>query len=99
MAETHRKYFNMEIEPLLNTPEIKKIQNSKLASTIRFFYEKVPFDRNKMKKEGIKPGDIKTFEDLSKAVPISGQADFRGPWSFPMGCSSGVEPRNVSVRN
>ncbi len=70
-------YFNQEIEPLLNTPEMKKIQESKLQSTLKYFYEKVPFDRERMDKAGIKPEDIKSFEDLSRALPHCGQADFR----------------------
>ena len=70
-------YFNEEIELLLNTPEMKKLQESKLQSTLKYFYEKVPFDRERMDKAGIKPEDIKSFEDLSKALPYCGQADFR----------------------
>jgi phenylacetate-CoA ligase len=70
-------YFNEEIEPLLNTPEMKKIQESKLQATLKYFYEKVPFDRERMDKAGIKPEDIKSFEDLSKALPYCGQTDFR----------------------
>ncbi len=72
-----KKYFNEEIEPMLNTPEMKKIQEGKLQSTLKYFYEKVPFDRERMDKAGIKPEDIKSFEDLSRALPYCGQADFR----------------------
>ncbi|MFO7963775.1 MAG: AMP-binding protein [Desulfobacterales bacterium] len=71
------EYFNMAIEPLLNTAEMRRIQESKLASTLRFFYEKVPFDRDRMKKAGVTPENIRTFADLSRAVPICGQAEFR----------------------
>ncbi len=77
MKMTHPKYFNMEIEPFLNTPEMKKIQEKKLPAAIRFFYEKVPFDRKKMDMAGVVPEDIKSFNDLAKAIPIAGQADFR----------------------
>lgn len=73
----HRKYFNMKIEPLLNTPEMKGIQREKLAATVRFFYDKVPFDRKRMDDAGAAPEDIQSFEDLARAVPIAGQADFR----------------------
>ncbi len=70
-------YFNEEIEPLLNTPEMAKLQESKLQATLKYFYEKVPFDRERMDKAGIKPEDIKSFADLSRALPHCGQADFR----------------------
>jgi phenylacetate-CoA ligase len=77
MDDENKKYFNMDIEPLLNTPEMRKIQESKLASTMRFFYDKVPFDRERMDQAGVKPEDIKTLKDLATAVPIAGQADYR----------------------
>lgn len=70
-------YFNPEVEKLLNTPEMAKLQESKLQSTLKYFYENVPFDRQRMDKAGIKPEDIKTFADLSRALPHCGQADFR----------------------
>jgi len=67
----------MEIEPLLNTPQMREIQKKKLQPTLQFLYDKVPFDRERMDKAGIKPKDIGSFEDLAKALPICGQADFR----------------------
>ena len=77
MVNSEKKYFNMEIEPLLNTPEMRKFQEKKLASTLRFFYDKVPFDRDRMDSVGVKPEDIKNLDDMAKAIPICGQADFR----------------------
>ena len=71
------KYFNEEIEPLLNTPEMRKIQDSKLQSALKYYYENVPFERERMDKAGIKPEDIKSFEDLTRKLPYCGQADFR----------------------
>lgn len=71
------KYFNMEIEPLLNTAEMRSIQEGKLRSTLQYFYDKVPFDRERMDKAGIKPEDIKSFDDLARKLPYCGQADFR----------------------
>ena len=35
----------MDIEPLLNTPEMRRLQESKLPPALRFFYDHVPFDR------------------------------------------------------
>ncbi|MDH4008833.1 MAG: hypothetical protein OEU35_12265, partial [Desulfuromonadales bacterium] len=71
------KYFNEEIEPLFNTPEMKKIQEGKLQTALQYFYDNVPFDRERMDKAGIKPEDIKSFDDLSRRLPYCGQADFR----------------------
>lgn len=70
-------YFNEQMEPLLNTPEMQKIQLSKLQPTLRYFYDHVPFDRERMDKAGIKPEDINSFDDLARLLPICGQTDYR----------------------
>ncbi len=77
MAETERKYWDMEMEPLLNTPEMREIQWEKLQKAIRYCYDKVPFDRQRMDKAGVKPEDIKSLDDFARAVPYAGQAEFR----------------------
>jgi len=77
MADDEKKYFNMGIEPLLDTPQMRQIQEKKLQKTLQFFYDGVPFDRERMNRAGITPRDIGSFEDLSKALPFVGQADFR----------------------
>lgn len=77
MMNADQKYFNMNIEPLLNTPEMAAIQEQKLKQAVRYFYDNVPFDRRRMDAAGITPDKVKTFSDLSKALPICGQEDFR----------------------
>ncbi len=77
MSNDERMYFNMEIESLFGTPKMREIQNSKLQSTLEYFYHHVPFDRKRMDDAGIKPKDIRSFEDLSKALPFAGQEDYR----------------------
>jgi phenylacetate-CoA ligase len=81
MLNKEQKYFDMEIEPLLNTPAIKKIQGKKLKKAIKFFYEKVPFDRERLDKAGTDPNKIKTFDDLAQSVQVCGQAEFREVFS------------------
>lgn len=78
MKRSHsRRYFNEVVEPLLNTPQMRQIQHGKLRPTLSYFYHKVPFDRERMEKAGIKPADIGSWDDLAKALPLCGQADFR----------------------
>ncbi|MDQ7785258.1 MAG: hypothetical protein RDU20_20400 [Desulfomonilaceae bacterium] len=72
-----RMYFNPEIEPLLNTPTMREMQWESLKVAIRFFYDKVPFERRRMDRAGVKPEDIRSFDDFARAVPIIGQADYR----------------------
>lgn len=77
MADNDRQYFNMAVEPFLNSPEMKKIQVVKLKNALKYFYEQVPFDRKRMDDAGIVPESIRSFEDLSRYLPICGQEDFR----------------------
>ncbi len=72
-----RQYFNEEIEPLLNTPQMREIQENKLQTTLNYFYENVPFDRERMNTAGITPSDIRNLDDLAKKLPLCGQADYR----------------------
>ncbi len=71
------QYFDMEIEPILNTPQMREIQWEKLKSSLAYFYEKVPFDRRRMERAGVRPEDIRSFDDFSRAIPYAGQSEFR----------------------
>jgi phenylacetate-CoA ligase len=77
MEQSERPYWDMEIEPLLNTPRMREIQWAKLQEAIRYCYEKVPFDRKRMEKAGVVPEDIRSFEDFARAIPHAGQTEFR----------------------
>jgi phenylacetate-CoA ligase len=72
-----RRYWNMDIEPLLNTPEMKKIQESKLQDALKWQYENSPFNRKRFEQAGVQPEDIKNFEDFSSAIPVAGQEEVR----------------------
>ncbi len=72
-----RKYFNMGIEPLLNTRGMRDIQWERLPGAIRYCYENVPFERRRMEKEGVKPQDIRSLDDFQRALKPVGQAEFR----------------------
>jgi len=71
------KYFNPDIEPLLNTPLMREVQWAKLQHAIRFEYEKVPYDRERMDAAGVTPDDIRSLDDFSRAFPPIKQSDFR----------------------
>ena len=73
-------YFNESVEPLLNTPEMRARQLEGLKRAVRYFYEKVPFERRRLDKAQVRPDDIQTFGDFAKSIPIIGQADYRKPW-------------------
>ena len=77
MAEEERKYWNMEIEPKLGTPEIRELQWEKLKAALKWQYENTPLHRNTMDKAGVKPEDINSFADFAEAIPITGQEQIR----------------------
>lgn len=77
MEDLNRKYWNMEIEPKLNTPDIRDLQWKRLREALAWQYENTPFHRKHMEEAGVRPGDIKSFEDFSAKIPVVGQAEIR----------------------
>jgi phenylacetate-CoA ligase len=77
MKHQEQKYWDMEIEPKLNTPEIKDIQWRKLKDAIAYHYENVPFDRKRMDRAGVKPDYIQSIDDFSRSLPHIAQNDYR----------------------
>jgi len=72
-----RLYWNMDVEPKLNTPEMKEVQFKKLKVALNWQYENTPFNRKRFKKAGVKPDDIQSFDDFASAIPPAGQAEIR----------------------
>ena len=60
----------MEMEPILNTPAIREIQLKKLKVLVKQLYDNKPFWRSRLDGAGVKPSDIRTLDDFSKAVPV-----------------------------
>ena len=77
MQSSDRPYWNMEIEPKLNTEEMRDAQLEKLIKALHWQYEHTPFNRQRFDKAGVKPDDIRSFEDYAKAIPPAGQAEIR----------------------
>lgn len=77
MDQNDRQYWNMDIEPKLNSPEMKKIQESKLQDVLKWQYENTPFNRKRFDEAGVKPEDIKSFADFAEAIPVAGQEHIR----------------------
>lgn len=72
-----QRYWNMEVEPHLNTSGMRERQWKKLPRAIRYCYENVPFERRRMERAGVKPEDIRTFDDFARALRPVGQSEFR----------------------
>lgn len=90
MMELNQKYYNMAVEPLLNTPQMRELQWQRLKPTIQFFYDHVPFDRQRMDKAGVKPEDIQSLDDFAAKLPFAGQADYRNVYERLSGNQNAV---------
>jgi len=75
--EEERKYWNMEIEPILNTPQMRELQWSKMPRVLKWQYENSPFNRARFDKAGVKPEEIKSFDDFAAAIAPAGQPEVR----------------------
>ena len=76
------KYYQPEIETA-SREEIVKIQNEKLAKQIKHVYENVKYYKDLMDKNGIKPEDIKTIDDITK-LPFLSKDDLRETYPYGM---------------
>jgi len=59
-----------------DSQKLRKYQEKRLRSVVRYAYNFVPFYHGKIREAGISPSDIKTLEDLSK-LPIIRKDEFR----------------------
>ena len=72
-----RRYRNMEMESILNTPQVREMQLARVKKLVERLYETKPFWRDRLKKAGVKPEDIKTLDDYSHRVPVFDKAQRR----------------------
>lgn len=64
-----RPYWNMEVEPFLNTPRMREIQIERLGLQLRRIYEKSAIQRKYIDSLGVDVTRIRSLEDLQKAFP------------------------------
>ena len=74
--------WNKEAETMPRA-ELEKVQLKRLQDTVERCYHKVPFYKRVLDEKGIKPGDIKSLEDLRK-LPFTSKQDLRDnyPWGM-----------------
>lgn len=72
--------FNAEFETLPR-PALEALQIKRLQDVTRRVYERVPFYKKKFDEAGIKPGDIKSINDL-KNLPFTVKQDLRDNYPF-----------------
>ncbi len=74
------KYWNPTYE-CMSREEMTRVQTERLVNTIKRVYHNVPFYRDKMQKQGIEPGDIKSIDDLKK-LPFTYKQDLRDTYPY-----------------
>jgi len=61
----------------------REIQSERLRNLVNYVYERIPFYKKKFDEAGLKPGDIKTIDDISK-LPFTTKDDLRDNYPFGM---------------
>ena len=56
-----RPYWNMEVEPMFNTPEMRQMQNDLFVANIQSMYDKIPLNKKRMDEAGLRPSDVKSL--------------------------------------
>ena len=72
--------FNAEIETMPRE-QLRELQNERLHNIVRYVYERVPFYRETLDREGIKPDDIRSVDDLHK-IPFTKKQHLRDYYPF-----------------
>lgn len=71
--DSQRPYWNMEIEPLLNTPAMEKIQLENLRAQLLRLKAHAPFYAKTL--AGVDPERLTGFEEFKEKVPLFSKAD------------------------
>ena len=66
----------------LNPKELKRVQLSKLRRILSYAYRNVPLFKRRFNEAGVKPGSIKTLDDIEK-IPFTIKNDLRD--NYPLG--------------
>ncbi len=72
--------YNQKVESM-KKGEMEKLQLERLKNLVHTVYEKVPFYKKKFDDAGVKPGDIRTLEDISK-LPFTTKGEMRETYPY-----------------
>lgn len=72
--------WNPEYETM-NRDELRELQFKRLQMTLRWAYENVPFHRDRWTAMKLKPGDVRSLDNLSK-LPFTVKSDFRAAYPY-----------------
>lgn len=72
-----RPYWNMDIEPLLNTPEMEKIQLEKLKKMLGRLKAKAPFYSKMIKESKCDPDSLKSMDEFKDKISLFNKESLR----------------------
>ena len=75
-----RPYWNKEFETM-PLEDMKTLQFKKFKNILSYAYDKNEFYRNKFRKAGVSPDDIRSFADITK-VPVMTKGELREAYPF-----------------
>ena len=88
--------WNEEME-LMPDDKMRDIQWRKLKSTLEFVYARSRFYKQRFDEAGVKPADIKSFDDFSYKIPVTTKEDLRSMQSegYPLGSNMTVPMEEI----
>lgn len=76
-----RLYWNLDVEPYLNTPQMRSLQLAKLKAMLKRICANAPFHAKRLAEAGIRLGtideSIRSLEDFSRRVPVYDKKTYR----------------------
>ncbi len=85
--DRNRPYWNMEVEPLLNTPEMKIIQLNKLKIMLGRLKAKAPFYARMLAQSGLDPEKLTGFEEFKDKISLFNKEALR---NLVMACGGDI---------
>ncbi len=79
-GEVMNEIWNPEYETM-SREELRELQFKRLQMTLRWIYENVPFHHDRWSAMKLKPGDIRSLEDLRK-LPFTVKSDFKAAYPY-----------------
>jgi phenylacetate-CoA ligase len=74
--------WNPEYETM-SRDELRELQFKRLQMTLRWVYENVPFHRERWTAMKLKPGDVRSLEDVSR-LPFTVRADYKKAYPYEL---------------
>jgi phenylacetate-CoA ligase len=80
MGEKEYPIWNPEMETMPRE-ELRKLQFKRFQNLVKMVYDKIPFYKGLLDEAGLEPGDIKSWDDVTK-IPFTVKQDLRDNYPF-----------------